>query len=250
MRGLTSLMERLTFGLADRVISSSEALRRIAIERGGVLAERVSLVRSGIDLSRFGDATPDPSVREGRDHLVLYLGIIGSQDGVDLLLHAVDHFVHAMRRNDALFVIAGDGPALAQLREMARSLDIDEHLRFTGYVKGTPLHRLLASADIGVCPDPANVFNDKLSMNKIMEYQAYRLPVVLFDLNEGGMLAGEGGVIARDNDPVQLAERVAELLDDPDRRARMGAAARARVEAEFAWPIHAKRYVALFDALC
>jgi glycosyltransferase involved in cell wall biosynthesis len=83
-----------------------------------------------------------------------------------------------------------------------------------------------------------------------MEYQAYRLPVVLFDLNEGGMLAGEGGVIARDNDPVQLAERVAELLDDPDRRARMGAAARARVEAEFAWPIHAKRYVALFDALC
>jgi len=249
MKRFTTWVERLTFRLADRVIASSEALRRVAMTRGDIPENRVVLVRSGIDLARFGKVDADPRLRGGRAHMVMYLGVIGSQDGVDLLLRAIVHVVHNKGRCDVWFVIAGDGPALADLRELAISLDVQAHIRFTGFVSGPPLHALLATADVGVCPDPPNAFNHMLSMNKIMEYHAFALPVVLFDLREGRILAGAGGLVAKGSDPEDLGERILELLDDPARRRAMGAAGRSQVEAMFAWPIHAARYLALYESL-
>src|SRR5690606_2586879 len=85
---LLLLMERLTFRIAHYVISTNESYKGIAMSRGGVPEERVTVVRNGPDPSRLQVQSPVESWRRGRKHLVAFLGEIGEQDGVDCLLRA------------------------------------------------------------------------------------------------------------------------------------------------------------------
>ncbi len=245
---LARLCERLTFRSADQVITTSEALRRIAMTRGGVPADRIALVRSGIDLSRFrtGEAMRSEAVRKGAQHVVAYLGIIGSQDGVDLLLEAAHSVLRDRGRTDVRFLVIGDGPMLPALKIRAQELGIAADVEFPGYTSGEALYRLLASSDIGVCPDPKNDFNDKLSMNKIIEYMAFGLGVAMFPLEEGMLLAGPAAEVADGLEPPALADAILRLLDDPHRRQALAGIARARVEELFTWPVHEKAYLAAY----
>ena len=83
------MVERLTFATADAVISTNESYRRIAIERGKMAPDKVQVVRSAPDLSRFIRQQPDSSLRRGKPYLLAYLGVMGAQDGVDYALRAV-----------------------------------------------------------------------------------------------------------------------------------------------------------------
>lgn len=241
--------ERLTFRFADHVIASSEALRRIAIGRGGKEPSRVHLVRSGIDPARCGSPEPDPAVRAGARHLVAYLGIIGSQDGVDVLLDAARHIRFTLGRQDIRYLVIGDGPMLPGLRALAEKNGISDIVAFTGLVVGERLHRLLASADIGVCPDPKNVFNDNLSMNKILEYMAFGLGVAMFPLDEGAAMAGPAGELADGYDAPALARAMLRLLDDGERRRDLRVSARRRVAESFSWAQNEKSYLDVYDQL-
>jgi glycosyltransferase involved in cell wall biosynthesis len=93
----------------------------------------------------------------------------------------------------------------------------------------------MSTADACVNPDRANEMNDKSTMNKILEYMALGKPIVQFDLTEGRFSAGEASAYACPNDIVDFATKLCELLDDPERRARMGAIGRSRIEAGLAW---------------
>ena len=108
-------------------------------------------------------------------------------------------------------------------------------MTFTGRVSDEVLLEVLNTADVCVNPDVVNEMNDKSTMNKIMEYMAVGKPIVQFELKEGRVSAGEASLYARPNDPVDLAERIVELLDDPERRATMGRIGRARVEKDLSW---------------
>lgn len=243
-------VESLTFRMADQVITTSEALRQIALQRGGKKPNHVTLVRSGPDLKRLVQVSPNPALREGFAHVVLYIGIIGQQDGLDVLLHAVAYLAHQRARKDILFMIVGDGPHRAAIEALALELRIEPYLRFTGYLSGVALFERLASADVGVCPDPKNPFNDKLSMNKVMEYMSFGLPVVQFNLAENRLLAGEAAVYAGDNnDPKNLADAIVGLLDDPARCRAMGALGRQRLETELAWSRQVEAYLGVYQAL-
>jgi glycosyltransferase involved in cell wall biosynthesis len=246
---LTLLAERWTLRLADHVVTTSEALRRIAVERGDRDPHDVTLVRSGLDLARVPAVAPNPALRHGCRHLLLYIGVMGAQDGVDLLLRALREMVVERRRTDVHLALAGAGPQFAAMQGLARDLGVAEHCTFHGYVTGTPFFELLASADVGVCPDPPNAYNDKISMNKLMEYMAFRLPAVQFDLSEGRALAGPAGVCAEAADPADFAAKVLELLDDPERRRRMGDAGRERVERLFDWRRQMDAYLTVYDTV-
>ena len=91
------------------------------------------------------------------------------------------------------------------------------------------MRRVLSTTDVAISPDPANDFNEYCTMNKTLEYMAVGVPVVAFDLEETRVSAADAAVYASPNDPSGLAALVMELLDDPDRRARMGAVGRERV---------------------
>src|SRR6185503_17820733 len=80
------LLERLTFRFADVSIATNNSYRRIAIERGGMPPERVFVVRSGPSLERLKIVPPRQDLKRGKKYLVGYVGVMGKQEGIDLLL--------------------------------------------------------------------------------------------------------------------------------------------------------------------
>jgi glycosyltransferase involved in cell wall biosynthesis len=228
-------LERWTFATADVSIATNESYRRIAVERGGMAPSRVFVVRSGVDLARVHPLPPRAALRRGKRYLVGYVGVIGSQEGLDLLLGAVAYMRRELHRDDVHFVVVGDGTELAALRQQSRELSIDDCVEFTGRISDAALWEIISTADVCVNPDRANDMNDKSTMNKILEYMAFGKPIVQFDLTEGRYSAGEASLYARRNDVADFALRLCELLADPERRRTMGAIGRERLEAGLAW---------------
>lgn len=246
---LMCLFERWTFKLADRSIATNDSYKRIAIERGGMRPDHVTVVRSGPSLDRMKIMDPVPKWRFGKRFLVGYVGVIGKQEGVDLLLCSVEHMVYTMGRRDVHFTLVGGGTELENLKAMCKDLDLDNYVTFTGRVNDKDLLEVLNTADVCVNPDVVNVMNDKSTMNKIMEYMALGKPIVQFELTEGRVSAGEASLYARANDPSDLAARILELLDDPDRRLRMGRLGRERVENELSWAHQEEKLLGVYADL-
>lgn len=241
------LLERMTFAIADVSIATNDSYRNVALTRGRMAEDRVFVVRSGPDLTRLAPRPPDPKWRNGRTHLVAYVGVIGSQEGIDLLLEAVACMVRERRREDVQFVIMGSGPALADLREMSKQKQLADYVTFTGRVDDETLLTVLSSADVCVNPDRPNAMNDKSTMNKIMEYMALGKPIVQFELTEGRVSAQQASLYARNIDVADFADKMLELLDDPARRAAMGEHGRRRVTEELSWPHQVPTLLAAYD---
>ena len=232
---LLRLAERLTFRTADISIATNESYRRIAIERGGMQPKRVFVVRSGPNLDRVKNLPADPAWRKGRRFLVGYVGVISQAEGLDLLLASVRHTVYARGRKDIHFAVAGSGPELEAIKQMAEDMKVADYVTFTGRIDDAKLFTMLSTADVCVNPDRVTAMNDISTMNKIMEYMALGEPIVQFDVKEGRFSAQDASLYAKANDAVDFAERVLELIDDPGRRARMGEYGRKRVEEALAW---------------
>jgi glycosyltransferase involved in cell wall biosynthesis len=239
--------ERRTYRTADVVIATNETYRRFALERGGVNPDRVFVVRSSPDPARIHRVEPDPALRDGRPHLVAYLGTMGQQDGVDLFVDAARH-VAAARPGQVRFVAMGGGPMLEDLREQVRRERLTEDVTFTGRVPDEFVRRVLSTTDVAISPDPANDFNEYCTMNKTLEYMAVGVPVVAFELEETRVSAGDAAAYATPNRPTDLAELVMELLDDPERRARMGEIGRQRVSGPLSWANSARNLLAAYEA--
>lgn len=232
---LMVLFERLTFKAAKVSIATNESYRRIAIDRGGKRPEDVFVVRSGPDLSKVKPVAPVDSWRNGRRYLVGYVGVMGAQEGIDLLLEAVRHIVFDRGRTDVQFGLVGGGSSLAEMQALSHTLDVSDYVTFTGRAPDQTLFEVLSTADVCVNPDRVNPMNDKSTMNKIMEYMAVGKPIVQFEVAEGRVSAGEASLYAAPNDPADMADKILALLDDPERRKRMGGFGRERVERELSW---------------
>jgi glycosyltransferase involved in cell wall biosynthesis len=242
-------LEYWTFRCADISIATNESYRRIAIERGGMPADRVFVVRSGPSLTRLKILPPDVRLRRGRRYLVGYVGVMGRQEGIEYLLQAARRIVLGLGREDVHFGLVGGGTSLEEMKRLARELGVADHVTFTGRVPDGEMLDMLNTADVCVNPDVANELNDKSTMNKIMEYMALGKPIVQFDLTEGRYSARRASLYARKNDPVDLADKIVELLDDPARRLEMGSYGRRRVENELEWRYEAPKLLAAYAAL-
>ncbi|MEI9995401.1 MAG: glycosyltransferase family 4 protein [Rhizomicrobium sp.] len=242
-------LERCTFHAADASLATNESYRRIAIERGGMAPDKVFVVRSGPKLERLRIVPPNAARKHGARHLIGYVGVIGQQEGIDLLLEAAKHMTQTLGRTDIRFAIIGGGPALNAMKALSVRLGVDGQVEFYGRVPDDVLLEVLNTADVCVNPDRVNAMNDKSTMNKIMEYMALAKPIVQFELTEGRYSAGEASLYAAPNDPVDFARKILELLDDPAKRAAMGAFGRNRVETELVWEREAPKLLAAYDCL-
>ena len=242
-------LERRTFAMADVSIATNESYKRIAIERAGMAADRVHVVRSGPKLDRLRIQPPRPELKQGRHYLVGYVGVMGKQEGIDYLLQAARYIVHDLKRTDVHFGLVGGGTSLDEMTLLAAELGVAEYVTFTGRVPDAELLDMLNTADVCVNPDVVNEMNDKSTMNKIMEYMALGKPIVQFDLAEGRFSAREASLYAAPNDAKDMAGKIVELLDDPERRRRMGEFGRHRVENELEWRYEAPKLLAAYAAL-
>jgi glycosyltransferase involved in cell wall biosynthesis len=243
------IWERITFATASVSIATNESFRAIALSRGKMKPEDVFVVRSAPRIEKFEIRPADPEMRKGAGTVLGYVGVIGQQEGMDLLVAAADHLIRAMGRRDVHFIIVGFGPEVPMVEADVAQRGLGAHFTFTGALYGEDLLRALNSCDIGVSPDPKNAMNDISTMNKVMEYMTLEKPVVQFDLKEGRASAGEASVYAAANDPKDFAARIADLMDAPERRAEMGKVGRARVLDKLSWAHSVPHLLAAYDRI-
>ncbi len=242
-------LERMTYRFADEVISPNESYRQVALDRGGRRPDRVTVVRSGPDTSRMRPVLARPELRRGRAHLAVYLGIMGPQDGVDLALRALDVYVHELARDDLHLALLGFGDCFDDLKSLATALKLGDFVTFTGRADARLISEYLSTASVGLSPDPLNPLNDVSTMNKTMEYMAYALPVVAFDLKETRVSAADAAIYVEPGDIAAYAKAMAALVDDPDTRADMAIAGRRRASAVLDWEPQRRAYVEVYDRL-
>ena len=241
-------LERMTFRTAQRVISTNESYRRVAIERGGLDPDLVTVVRSGPDTRVMRPVRAREDRSQGK-HLLVYLGIMGPQDDVHVVLQVMDELVHQRGRTDVRAALLGFGDTLEDLKELCTQLELDDVVEFTGRVGPELIAEYLSAASVGLGPDRKTPLNDVSTMNKTMEYMAYAVPSVSFDLAETAVSGGSSSLYVTSGNVEAFADAVERLLDDEDLRVRLALLARARVSSLLDWRPQADAYVGVYDGL-
>src|SRR3989454_9027975 len=109
--------------------------------------------------------------------------------------------------------------------------------------------RYLSTADICLDPNPSSPLNDVSTWIKVMEYMALGKPIVSFDLKETRISAGEAALYVTPNDENEFAKAIAHLMDDPDKRSRMGEYGRLRVHNELNWNVTSQNLLRAYNHL-
>lgn len=240
-------LEKLSFRWSDVVICTNGSYRKVAITRGGADPANTFIVRNGPDLSSFKSVPANPALKFGKPFLVGYVGVMGPQDGLDILLD-VARYVKDVGRRDVHFTCIGGGSCLDQLRQMAREKDLEDIVNFTGRIPDEPMIEILSTADVCVNPDRPCEMNSMSTMVKIMEYMALGKPIVQFDMKEGRFSAAGASLYAdNENQIADFAAKILWLLANPAERHRMGEMGRRRVEKELAWRYSVEHLLAAYE---
>ena len=240
-------LEKWTFYFSDVVISTNDSYKEVALTRGGRAPEDVFVVRNGPDLRTFRPVPPNPARKQGKCYLVGYVGVMGAQDSVDILLDVAE-YIKNLGRRDIHFTCVGSGPTLSTLKKILEEKNLGDMVTFTGRIPDADLLEILSTADVCVNPDKPCRMNDISTMIKIMEYMALGKPIVQFDLKEGRVSA-QGASLYCDttNQVADFADKILWLLDHPEERQKMGESGRMRVERELAWDYSVGALLAAYD---
>ena len=228
-------MERQTYKHCKFAFVTNESYKKIAIERGGMNPENVYVLRSGPKLERLKIQPAKPEIKKGKKYMVGYLGVIGQQEGIEYILKAANYIRNTLKRDDIFWGIVGGGPHLEAICKQCKEMELDDIVEFTGRVPDQQLLDYLNTADVCVNSDEYNAMNDKSTMNKILEYMALGKPIVQFDLTEGKYSAQNASLYAKPNDAEDMAKKIIELLENPEKRKQMGEYGRNRVINELSW---------------
>lgn len=226
-------LEKLTFKTADYSIATNESYKQIAINRGKMSPDKVQVVRSGPSLERIRLTPGNEEYKKGRSYLVGYVGVIGVQEGLDLLLESVKHLIS--KRQDVQFAIVGGGTSLEDVKKMASDMGLGEYVDFYGRVSDEKLLDVLNTCDVCVNPDKPTEMNNLSTMNKIMEYMALKKPIVQYDLKEGRASAQNASLYAKNNNTADFADKIMWLLDHEKESIEMAEYGYNRVLDKLSW---------------
>jgi glycosyltransferase involved in cell wall biosynthesis len=224
---LYGTLDRLFLRGYARVVAVSDEVRQRLL-KSGVKANRVSVIRNGIDLRQFDCASAVVRHELGWDaeQIVGFVGRLSREKGPDIFLEAAARVI--AQCPDTKFVVAGDGPDRAELDALIDKLGIRDHVHMLGRCNDMPA--LYASLDIMV--SASRIEGLPIA---ILEGMASRLPLVATAVGDVPTVIQDGrtGMLAPAEDPESLAAAIVELLPDPAKRKQLGSAARQLVENEF-----------------
>jgi glycosyltransferase involved in cell wall biosynthesis len=211
---LAATLERLLIRRCDAVITVSDGIAERLQARYG-LKERPTVVRNVPDLPPPGEA---PDLREemgiGEAPLVLHQGAVADGRGGENLIRAV-----SFTESAHLLFLGADGSYTEGLRRLAVELDVEARTHFHPPVALTSLLSYTTQADVGVSLLQDSCENHRLALpNKLFEYLAAGLPVVVSDLPEMRRLVDERqvGWVTDPGDPAEIARALSEATGARD----------------------------------
>jgi len=241
---LMVLFEKLTFKTAKYSIATNESYKKIAIERGKMKPEDVQVVRSGPKLDRLKLMQPTEELKKGKRYLIGYVGVIGEQEGLDLLLESAKYILS--KRSDVHFAIVGGGTHLDEIKNLTIQMNLSNSFDYYGRVDDETMLKVLNTADVCVNPDKPTAMNDLSTMNKIMEYMALKKPIVQYTLKEGNFSAGNASLYAKNTDPLDFGDKIMYLLDHENERKKMGEFGYNRVINELSWDHESQNLINIY----
>jgi glycosyltransferase involved in cell wall biosynthesis len=235
-------LERRSQRVAHHTLCVNEYLRD-RLTAAGAPPDQISVVRNGPVLAHVDQALPEPAIKGPHRYLVCWVGKMGKQDRVDLVVRVAEHVVQVLGRRDCGFAVLGDGECLEDLRRMTATLGLEPWLSLPGWLSEGEVFSYLASADLGLDTS----LQVEVSPVKAMEYMAFSLPLVCFDLQESRRIAEDAAVFVAPGDTVELAHTIVKLLDDADMRASLGAVGRRRVLDDLGWERQTPVYLSAIE---
>jgi PEP-CTERM/exosortase A-associated glycosyltransferase len=250
---LTRALETYALRQADAVTTICEGLRKDIVARG-VPADKVTVIPNAVDIEKFSmGGTPDVGLKEqlglSGSRLIGFIGSFYAYEGLDVLLRAVPTLV--ARMPDLRVLLVGGGPQDAQLRQMAKDLNIADKVVFTGRVPHDQVNKYYDLLDVLVYPRLSMRLTDLVTPLKPLEAMAQGRILAASDV--GGHLEliedGKTGVLFGADDPDSLADKVGALLAAHDTWPQLRQAGRRYVETERNWKVSVGRYPAIYGRL-
>jgi glycosyltransferase involved in cell wall biosynthesis len=224
---------------ADRVIAVSEHIADQATVLG-VEPRRISVIRSGVDTQRFSPREKGDARRRLQlartDNVVLFVGNLEPRKQVDVLLRAIASLKKKVPELRLLVVGSGESAGVqdqtARLIRLTQELGLEPGVRFMGRLSETELLDAYAAADVFALPSSSEA-------QGIVALEAMACGLTVVASAVGGLLGtiedGATGFLVQASDVDALAEKLQEVLGDPQLRQRIGTAARRAVEQQFTW---------------
>ncbi|GAB6166314.1 hypothetical protein JCM19992_23140 [Thermostilla marina] len=234
------LLDRLTSWRVDRYVCVSEAVRRFSVSSAGLPSEKLLVIPNGVDPAEYESVSSPPPLPIAEGRIVLYVGRLDHQKGVDILLRSAAAWLPQYR--DVHLLLAGDGPDRARLESLARSLEIARQVCFLGFREDIPA--LLRAADVFVLPSRWEGMP-----NAVLEAMAAGLPIVATDVEGVRELLGEAAPLVPPESPDALTTHITRFLDSPSSAQTIGEANRERASSLFSWNSVVDSYQALWADL-
>lgn len=245
------LVERQAFRLADKIVVNAEAVKRF-LTAAGVAREKIQIVYNGLDLQRL-----QPARNAEREEILRELGLPTVENTrfviivANLRSEVKNHrmFLRAAQKvseqiEPVAFVLAGEGDLTESLKSFARDLNIEKNVFFVGGAAN--VGELLSISDVCVLSSKSEGFS-----NSILEYMSAAKPVVATRVGGAGeaIIDGETGFLIESDDDEALAQRLIELLRNPEKARRFGARGRQIVEEKFTLAAQLGKTLELYDNL-
>ena len=243
---IRNLIERWTLPRCDLVTTDSEHSRCFLIERYGLRSERVVAAYPGAGASFTpGPVDPDLRARYGRKRVLLFVGALVARKNLLFLLRVFGR-LRAQGRNDLVLIMAGSGPLEQSLRNEAARMGLSSAIQLVGRVSERDKIGYYRLCDVFVFPSLVEGFGmapaEAMAVGKpVVAANTSSLPEVV----EGGVT----GFLADPTDEQAFADKIACLLDSPDRRENMGRAGRRRIAERFDWNRTAERMLGIYRRL-
>lgn len=245
---LLAFVERRSYRAADVAIVTNESYRERAVGRGRMPDDRVFTVRNSPDPELFAPREPRQELKGRFKFMAVFVGTMGHQDGVHVVLDAADHIRSVRGRDDILFVVMGTGDAFKQVLAQHERLGLGDSVQLPGFVPDDEMLDYLATADVGLAPDLDSPLNNISTMIKTMDYMCMGLPVVSFDLVESRRSAADAAVYVAESSPAAFGDAIVDLLDDEEGRQIMAEKGRQRITNELSWEKSARNLMDAYAA--
>lgn len=181
--------------------------------------------------------------------LIQYVGAIDLHRGVDTVIRALPYLIDKIE--NIHFIVIGDGSTLGQLKILADELDVSEKITFEGRVAGNMIPSYCEASDIGLIPHLKSEQTDHSCPNKIFSYMAMALPIITNNCKSLARLVTETGtgLVYKEDDPQDLAEKILALYTDPKMREQMGKAGIYAADTKYNYENQVKPLIEFYNKL-